>query len=79
MYIDRSLAMRQNPKFWKRSWEEGNCFLVQYHTFCFHLGIYLIVVPSPYHLNTANEVSVKILIGPTHWRIMLLHEVQMLS
>ena len=43
---------------------------VLFHTFCFHLGIYLIVVSSPNHANTANEVSVKILIGARHWRHM---------
>ena len=41
---------------------------VLFHTFCFHLGIYLIVVSSPNHANTADEVSVKILIRARHWR-----------
>ena len=58
---------------------KSNCFLVQYHTLCFHLGIDLIVVPSPYHINIADKVSIKILIGPRHWIIILLHEVKMLS
>ncbi|KAG6735662.1 hypothetical protein POTOM_061690 [Populus tomentosa] len=43
---------------------------VLFHTFCFHLGIYLIVLSSPNQANTADEVSVKILIGARHWRLI---------